>query len=156
MTDYRFMMESNACTGLRRPGRASGFTLIELMITVAIVAILVAIAISSYEFAMVKTRRGAAEGCLLETAQYMERFYTTNLTYVGADAALPKCSSDVSTYYSTFPTFAAGPDAKSYKLQLVPQGRQASKDAQCGTLTVDQAGIKGAGDNALATIAKCW
>ena len=53
---------------------AAGFSLIELMVAVAIVAILVAVAVGSYDFAMVKTRRGVAKACLANGAQYMERY----------------------------------------------------------------------------------
>ncbi|HEU5008531.1 MAG TPA: prepilin-type N-terminal cleavage/methylation domain-containing protein, partial [Jatrophihabitantaceae bacterium] len=51
-----------------------GFTLIELMVALAVAAVLTAMAIAAYDFANVKTRRGAAKGCLLEAAQAMERY----------------------------------------------------------------------------------
>ena len=115
MTDVRMPFHPRrASTAGRR--RSAGFTLIELMVTVAIVGILMAIAIESYEFATVKTRRGAAEGCLLESAQYMERYYTTNLKYT--DATLPTCSTDVSPHYTI--AFSGTPDAKSYTVQATP------------------------------------
>ena len=151
MVDDRFVQNRATRASARAPGLASGFTLIELMITVAIVAILVSLAISSYRFAMVKTRRGAAEGCLLEDAQYMERFYTTNFTYVGA--VPPNCKSDVTNYYATAPT-ATIPDAKTYTLSLAPSGSQASADAKCGTLGVDQTGTKTV--TGTANVSDCW
>lgn len=130
--------------------RASmGFTLIELLIAIAIVAILATIAMASYDFAMIKARRGAAEGCLQEAAQYMERFYTTNLTYAGA--ARPACSQDVEPFYSV--DFSAGePTVTTYGLQAAPTTAQ--NDSRCGTLTIDHRGIKGATGSAGA--AGCW
>ena len=70
-------------------GHALGFTLIEVMITVAIIAVLTAIAYPSYESHVTKTRRAAAAGCLLERAQFMERFYTTNLSYLDSANSPP-------------------------------------------------------------------
>src|SRR5215469_15393153 len=77
-----------------RTGAAAGFTLIELMIVVGIIAVLVAIAYPSYQQHIIKTNRTAAEGCLSEYSNYMERYYTTNLTYgqlpaSGSTAATP-------------------------------------------------------------------
>lgn len=123
-----------------------GFTLIELLIVVAIVAILTVTAIASYEFAMVKARTSAAQGCLTERAQYMERFYTAAMTYEGA--AAPTCSDDVSPFYTI--GYVEDPTASTYTLQIVPQGRQAEADAKCGTMTIDQTGKK------TATKDGCW
>lgn len=123
-----------------------GFTLIELVIVVAIVAILTVTAMASYEFVMVRARTSAAQGCLTERAQYMERFYTTAMTYKGA--AAPACSDDVSPHYAI--GFAEDPTASTYTLQIVPQGRQAKAESRCGTMTIDQTGKKtGATDS-------CW
>ena len=64
---------------LRR--RQRGVTLIELLVAVVIVGILGMIAYPSYTSHLVKSRRAQATACLQEAAQYMERFYTTNLRY---------------------------------------------------------------------------
>ena len=62
-----------------------GFTLIELMIVVALIGIIAAIAYPSYQGYVEKTRRGNAQGSLLQFASAMERYYTQNNTYAGAD-----------------------------------------------------------------------
>lgn len=138
--------------GSVKPRQVRGFTLIELMITIAIIGILMAIAVESYDFAMVKTRRGAAKGCVVEAAQYMERYYTTNLTY--ANAVIPACSSDVTPHYGL--AFAGTPDATTFVIQATPVAgsRQATADAKCGTLGVNQAGQKTV--SGTATVAECW
>lgn len=134
----------------RHAGRTGGFTLIELLIAVAIVGILAAAAVASYDYAVVKTRRGAAKGCVTEGAQYMERYYTTNMTYAGA--TLPACSDDVTRFYRV--EFAGTPDASTYTVQAVPLGAQASSDTLCGTLSLDQVGNRTASGS--GGVAACW
>ncbi|MDO9434344.1 type IV pilin protein [Hydrogenophaga sp.] len=141
--------------------RQRGFTLIELMIVVAIVGILSALAYPSYTSYMQKTRRGAAASCLMELSQWVERNYTTCLAYdkTGANcattltsAALPAlaCRADSAGSY-TF-GFAANPTASAYQLNAVPGGGQAG-DTKCATLTLNNAGAKGASGT---TPAGCW
>ena len=133
--------------------RQAGFTLIELMVTVAIVGIIAALAVASYDFAMVKARRSAATGCLAGAAQALERHYTLHFSYAGAPA--PSCAADVTDHY-TVGFAGGGPAATSYTLQAVPQGSQAGSDTRCGTLTLDNTGSRGAGDGSAAAIDACW
>ena len=131
-----------------------GFTLIELMVTVAIVAILTGIAIASYDFAVVKSRRSAAAACLTERAQAMERYYTTNLTYVGAPAPAA-CSSDISPDHYTV-AFEDAPTATAFSLLAAPQGAQASSDTKCGILTINAQGERGIDGGDAADPEDCW
>lgn len=131
----------------------AGFTLIELLVTIAIVGIVTALAVASYDFAMVKARRAAASGCLAGEAQALERYYTLHFTYVGAPA--PTCPADVTDHYAV--GFAAGgPTATTYVVHAVPQGAQARSDTRCGTLSLDNTGSRGAGDGSAAAVDACW
>ena len=130
--------------------RPQGFSLLELMIVVAIVAILAAIAFASYQEQVVKSRRAAGATCLQERAQFMERFYTTNLTYVGAPA--PACDAEVSPHYTV--SFVDAPTARAFVLQAVPQGGQATRDTSCRTLTINQQGVRT--ESGSGTEADCW
>ncbi len=140
-----------------------GFTLLELMIVVVVVAILAAIALPNYQSHMIKTRRVAAAACLLEISQWMERSYTVAMTYTGLALPAMQCSGNLAGYYAFN---LAVIDARNYSLSATPQGAQANNDPDsCGTLSIDQAGQKttrgnpdpdgvptaGGGD-----VSKCW
>ncbi|GAB6195259.1 type IV pilin protein [Lysobacter xanthus] len=116
----------------------AGFTLIELMVVVAIVAILAAIAVPSYQQSVIKSRRNSAAGCMLGVAQYLERYYTTKLTYVGAALPTAQCLNDLGAYYTLS---LATPTATTYTVTATPKGAQL-KDTKCNVLTIDQRGTK--------------
>ena len=138
---------------MRRAAPPWGFIVIEPSVPVAVVGILMALAVASYDFAMVKARRAAAQGCLAEAAQALERHYTLQFTYVGAPA--PTCSADVAAHYAV--GFASGePTQSTYRLTAVPQGSQAGSDTTCGTLSLDHTGVRLAGDGTPGTVDACW
>jgi type IV pilus assembly protein PilE len=141
----------------------AGFTLIELMIVVAIVAIVAAIAYPAYTNYIVKTRRVAAASCLSEYANYMERYYTTNLGYDEDTATTPvantlpalDCAGVQRTgtnYKYTLP--AATLKVASYVINAVPIGTQLARDTKCGTLTLDQTGKRTV--SGTDTVDRCW
>lgn len=125
---------------------ARGFTLIELMIVVAIVAILASIAYPSYQESVRKSRRAEAGAVLLEGAQFMERFFTVNSRYhqtrAGVGVALPTALThspkDGGTVRYNIDFTVLG--ANSFTLRATP----VDADANCGILTITHAGVKGA------------
>jgi type IV pilus assembly protein PilE len=147
--------------------QSKGFTLIELMIVVAIVGILAAIAYPSYQEQIRSSRRGDCAGALAGLANAMERFYTTNNTYVGAavgGGANGAPNPLVLNYPATCPldggtaptynlTIAA--TASTYTLSAAPVGTQAADT--CGTLTLTNTGSKNViGQSAGKTWQDCW
>jgi len=148
--------------------RSRGFTLIELMIVVAIIAILSAIAYPTYVNYITKTRRAAATACLSEYANYMERFYTTNLRYdqdtSGTSNDVTKvildCAAQSQTgqYYSYASAAAPPLSQTAYKIIATPKDIQLARDTTCGILGIDQSGqrfYKGTSKDA-AGLAVCW
>ena len=135
----------------------AGFTLVELIIVVLIIAVLAAIAYPAYQDSVVKTRRGAAKSCLLESELFMQRFFTTNLRYdqtlAGVAVALPACAAgtDVTNHYNVALTAVA---QRAFTLTATPQGLQATKDTDCGTLSVNSLGAKT--KTGTQTLDYCW
>lgn len=124
-----------------------GFTLIELMIVVAIAAILAAIAYPAYNDSVRKSRRADAISVLTEAQNHLERFYTENGRYDqdtgGTAYTLPTgMSSSPRNSSTTFYTIAVSTlNAQDYILTATAQGDQ-TNDA-CGNLTLNHAGLKG-------------
>ncbi|MEY2619335.1 MAG: hypothetical protein RL522_2337 [Pseudomonadota bacterium] len=151
------------------PLAARGFTLIELMIVLAVIGVLSAIAYPVYQRQILRTHRVTAAACLQELAMQMERRYTLAMAYDNP-ATLPvaACTNALQGRYtfafgpvSVPPATAGGsattvnsPTASSYLLQATPQGAQ-SNDAECGTLGLDQQGARARSGTA-ADVQSCW
>jgi type IV pilus assembly protein PilE len=128
--------------------KRAGFTLVELVIVIAVIALLVAIALPSYENSVRKARRSAAQSELLGFANTAERFFTEEATY--ANAPLPSGDADVFKYY-TF-SFAAGPSATGYTIQATPKSGTPQAEDGCGTMRLTNTGVK----TATGTESNCW
>jgi type IV pilus assembly protein PilE len=136
------------------PGRTRGFTLIELMIAVAVVGIITAIALPAYRSYVLRGNRTDAIRTLTFYQQALERCYSQNFTYIGCAQipALPVASTQ--GYYSI--TMVPAATATSYTLVANATGTQAA-DTQCTSMQVSQNGAQQAFDDAMNdTTATCW
>ena len=156
---------------VRQSGRQRGFTLIELMIVVAIVAILAAIAYPSYQDSVRKSRRADTKAVLLEAAQWMERFYTENNRYdqtragvlvtstTAGDPSFPNSGLTESpkeggTKYYDITLLAGALTQNTFELRAAPKGAQSGDP--CQTLTLRNTGARGVTGGATLTADQCW
>jgi type IV pilus assembly protein PilE len=119
-----------------KAARQSGFTLIELMITVAIIAILASIAYPSYQQYVLSSRRAEAQSEMFKIQLGLEKWRANNSTYSSnlADAGF----TDNNTYYNYTITNTGG---STYTINAAAQGAQTA-DSSCTPLTLDQSGAK--------------
>jgi type IV pilus assembly protein PilE len=128
----------------------AGFTLIELIVALAIIGILTAIALPSYRDYIARGKRAEAKAVLLEGAQFMERQYSAQSYYSEGSfparlkVAPPGASSNIN--YNVSVVASSG----SFTLTAAP----VATDPKCGNLTLGHTGTRGASGTLPA--AQCW
>jgi len=129
-----------------------GFTLLELMIVVAVAAVIATIAIPSYQLHSGKTRRVAATAALIDATSRQEQFfldnknYTTTITAGGLNMAVVTQSGTYTLSVDTPPIDGSCPLDRCYLVRATPQGVQS--DDSCGALTINSERVK--------TPNNCW
>ncbi len=130
-----------------------GFTLVEIMIVVAMVAILATIAVGSYRDSAVRAHRAAAVSYMLEVSNMQERYLLDNRDYAPDMATLGAVPpAEVSDFYTVTTADDNGAsNVPSYYVRAVPKGSQATSDTSCGTMELDNLGNRSdAGGD------RCW
>lgn len=120
----------------------SGFTLIELVVAIAILAIIVAIAVPSYTSQVLRSNRTEAIDELLRQAGFQQATYTRTNGFIDV--------ADYTTNGGRYSIVTDVPDAQTYTITANPQGAQLNDD--CGALIINQLGQKTAAGNDQ----NCW
>jgi type IV pilus assembly protein PilE len=149
--------------------RSRGFTLIELMIVVTIVAVLAGVAYPSYVDSVNKSRRAEARAQLMDAVQFMQRFYSQNDRYDQTNAntpvavALPAAlqvsprgaAANTENYNIGFLANSLG--VNGFVLQAVPRTGGLMANDKCGTLQINQLGRRTVtGNTGGMTAETCW
>jgi type IV pilus assembly protein PilE len=121
-------------------------TLIELMIVVAIIAILAAIGYPSYRDYVRRSHRAEGKAMLMDAAALQEKFFSNNNTYATTLANLGAPATSENGYYALSIPAA---DGTSFTLTVTAQGGQ-SDDTRCATMSITNTGAT------TATNADCW
>ncbi len=137
----RAYFPSKRCSGPLSTGLSpDGFTLIELMIAMAIIAILAAVGLPSYQNYLMRSRIPEATSSLGALRVQMEQFYQDNRTYIGGPCA-PSGPAGANVKYFTY-SCSVAPTATVYTISAVG-GRTGGDQTMAGfTYTIDQANSK--------------
>ncbi|MDE3400172.1 MAG: type IV pilin protein [Coxiella burnetii] len=122
----------------------SGFSLLELLIAMAMAAILTVIAYPAYRYYLVAANRRSAEVGLLRIASRLKEFHSLNETYQGATLSHLKIENESRDYLFQLSQLTT----ESYLIKAIPQAKQAAD--HCGTLSIDQSGHQKASESG------CW
>jgi type IV pilus assembly protein PilE len=135
--------------GNKVKSKHSGFTLIELMIVVAIIGILAMIAYPAYQDYVTRANRAQGQSILLDAQLKQERYRSYNNTYATTSAELAAASLSFATDDNyTFSIVAVSNAANSYTVRATATGTQLANDGDCSPMNIDQS-------NNL-TPAGCW
>lgn len=148
---------------LSRPRRDHGFSLLELMIVVAILSIIASIAYPSYMGAVSRTNRSAAKSALLEVANRQEQFFAENKRYAANLSDLGYSGSSFMIDARGMPVTASSSErcygisltntaAMTFTANATPELQQATHDSECAMLTLTHTGIKGQSGPST----RCW
>jgi len=142
--------------------RLRGFTLVELMVTVAIATVLMSVAMPAFLGEIRKSRRTEARTSLLDLAGRTERYYNTTNSYLDAGGALTPADLGYTgatwatlTLGNGYYTYTVAATATTFTFTATAAGGQ-TQDTQCATFTVDNTGLQSSADSSANPTTNCW
>jgi type IV pilus assembly protein PilE len=141
-----------------------GFTLIEIMMVIAIIGILAAIALPGYEQYVTRSKRGLAKSAIVQVMDRQAQFFVDNKRFAtdltdlgyGEDGfGINRSGKEVASTSADrvyVVQLASGASTMAFTMEAVPQLSQATKDAKCGTLQITHTGVK----SVTGTGTDCW
>ncbi len=144
-------------------GKQRGFTLIELMIAMVVIAILAAVGYPSYLDYVARGKRAEGKGALLRAAQQLERFYSVNNCYPSNTANCASAGSSAAALTAASINAFSGDSAASsaYNLTVTTNAQDFTvtatpifTDTKCGNLTLTNTGAKG--KTGTESMLNCW
>jgi type IV pilus assembly protein PilE len=131
--------------------KQTGFTLMELMITVAIIAIITIIAIPAYSDYVTRARRADAKTALASLQLAQEKWRANNTSYTTSMASLPFSTTSPDGYYTISVSAAS---TASYTLVATPNSNQT--DPECANFVITESSTKTVTGTAIANPERCW
>jgi type IV pilus assembly protein PilE len=164
--------------GSVQPAGQAGFTLVEMLVVVAIITLLAAVGYPSYTEYVTRSNRQAGRAMVLSVADRQEQFFLDNKAYAGSltdlgypadtigvarDGQVTGADADDVIYTVTIAEGGGAGSPTTYTIEAEPQGVQATRDKRCGTLWLTHTGQRGAdtavvveeGEPAPSTVG-CW
>jgi len=139
--------------------KARGFSLIELMIALAIVGILAAVVYPGYTHHIQRAGRADAKALLMQAQARQESFFGAHNRYAGNMTALGYGAATILSENKRYQVSVNATTVNSYLLQAKPNPASAQANDGCGTLTIDQVGVKAIRNqptSATEDAADCW
>ena len=150
MSGIKLTKSINYCCICTKP--SLGFTLIEVLVTVAIIGILAAIAYPSYMDQVRKSARAEAMSSVMDAANKLEQFYVDNRVYTTSLSDIGVNSTTESDFYTLSISTSEGGHAFEIKAQA--SGGPAAQDTDCTSFTITDTGKKGSSGS--GGVGLCW
>jgi type IV pilus assembly protein PilE len=154
--NYQKAIKVNKIVSNKHTKKTLGFTLIEVLITVAILGILAAIVYPSYISFINKSNRTEGQRELMRLANLQEQYFIDNRTYANHLKKLGESNQSITSQSGHYKINVQSSNANSFVIEAIAQGRQLKNDIHCTALTINHLGQKRWSSSVFDSKVKCW